>query len=81
MLRRAETRPQDLQPYRELVDEEIFLDLERLASRVRGLKVSQLNATSMGRGVAEILKSLVPLMKGLGVHTKRYCMQSKLHDY
>ncbi len=74
MLRRVETHPLDLQLYRELVDEENFQALERLATRLRGLKLGHLNATSVGGGVAEILRSLVPLMDGLGVKTQWYCI-------
>ena len=74
MLQRVETPPRDLQPYREWVDGETFDGLERLAARLRDLKVAHLNATSVGGGVAEILRSLVPLMNGLGVETDWYCI-------
>jgi len=74
VLQKVETRPHDLPPYREWVDAETFRDLERLAARLRGLKVGHVNATSRGGGVAEILCSLVPLMNGLGVETTWYCM-------
>jgi trehalose synthase len=56
------------------MDKESFEDLERLATRLRGLKVGHVNATSRGGGVAEILMSLVPLMNGLGVETDWYCI-------
>ncbi len=69
MLKKVETLPHDLQPYCEWVDAETFRDLERLATRLEGLKVGHVNATSKGGGVAEILVSLVPLMNGLGVET------------
>lgn len=74
MLQRVETHPRDLQPYHEWVDGETFADLERLADRLEGLKVGHVNATSMGGGVAEVLRSLVPLMNGLGVKTDWYCI-------
>jgi len=74
MLQRVETRPRDLGPYHELVDEETLRDVERLTARLRGLKVGHVNATSRGGGVAEILHSLVPLMNGLGVETDWYCI-------
>ncbi len=57
MLQRVETPPRDLQPYREWVDGETFEGLERLAARLRGLKVAHVNATSVWGGVAEILRS------------------------
>ncbi len=49
MLQKVETRPYDLQPYREWVDGDSFEDLERLATRLRDLKVWHLNATSRVR--------------------------------
>ena len=59
MLQKVEIPTRDLQPYRECVDAETFRDLERLAARLRGLKVGHVNATSRGGGVAEILKFTV----------------------
>ncbi len=60
----------DLQPYYGLLDQESAMELERLARRLSGLKVAHLNATSMGGGVAEILRSLVPMMNAMGIDTK-----------
>lgn len=51
-------------------------ELERLAARLNGLKVGHINATARGGGVAEILRTLVPLMNGLRVKTEWYCMNS-----
>jgi len=76
VLQNVESRPRNLEPYREWVDEETLLDLDRLAARLRGLKVGHVNATSRGGGVAEILVSLVPLMNGLGVETDWYCIDA-----
>jgi trehalose synthase len=76
MLQRVATQPRDLGPYHAFVDAEVLGDLERLAARLRGLKVGHVNATSRGGGVAEILVSLVPLMTGLGVKTEWYCIDA-----
>ncbi len=72
MLHRVETYPRGPDAYREWEDAETLRELERLAARLRGLKVGHVNATSMGGGVAEVLRSLVPLMNGLGVRTDWY---------
>ncbi len=80
MLERVKIRGRDLQPYHEWVDADTFRDLERLATRLEGLKVGHVNATSRGGGVAEILMSLVPLMNGLGVKTDWYCIAPN-HDF
>ncbi len=67
MLQQVATSHVNLKDYYGLLDEESVTELERLSTRLSGLKVAHLNATSMGGGVAEILRSLVPLMNGLGV--------------
>ncbi len=72
MLQRIETPARGLHSYHEWVDEETIREVERLAARLKGLKVGHVNATSRGGGVAEILVSLVPLMNGLGVKTDWY---------
>jgi trehalose synthase len=74
MLQAVETGCADFQRYREWVDEETLTNVERLANRLKGLKVGHVNTTSRGGGVAEILTSLVPLMNGLGVKTEWYCI-------
>ena len=74
MLQRVQTNSLDLQPYHEWVDATTLRDLERLAGRLQGLKVGHVNATARGGGVAEILRSLVPLMNGLGVRTNWHCI-------
>lgn len=47
---------------REAVDE-----LRRLAAPLRGLRVLHVNATPYGGGVAEILRSQIPLLRDLGI--------------
>ncbi len=74
MIQEVWTAPGNLQPYYSLLDEETTTELERLSSRLGGLKVAHLNATSMGGGVAEILRSLVPMMNALGIETRWYCI-------
>ena len=74
MLQQVETLQINLENYYPLLDEETISDLERLANRLCGLRVAHLNATPIGGGVAEILRSLVPLMTGLGVPTDWYCI-------
>lgn len=74
MLQKVETTPRDLEPYCEWVGEDTLRELNRLADRLAGLKVGHVNATSRGGGVAEILRSLVPLMTSLGLKTDWYCI-------
>lgn len=72
MLPLVKTQPQKLEQYRDLIPRKLFEEIETLAKGCRGLKVFHVNSTPRGGGVAEILKSLVPLMKGLGLKAEWY---------
>lgn len=67
MLRCVDTPSQELAPYAEFDTEHRIEHLRELAEGLRGLRVLQLNATPYGGGVAELLNSLVPLERGLGL--------------
>ncbi len=51
-------------------------ELLKQASYLRGKKVAHVNATAVGGGVAEILKSLIPYLRALGVESNWYYMDS-----
>lgn len=58
-----------LDDYREIASE-AQLDLARdLAAGLRGMRVIHVNSTADGGGVAEILRSMVPLMRDMGLDT------------
>jgi trehalose synthase len=59
-----------LSDYVPIVGQENIDQLFRLAKRLKGKKVVHVNSTLTGGGVAEILKSLVPLMNELGIQTR-----------
>jgi len=61
------TSGRQLRDYSGLVCEEILSEIENLADRLKGLRVIHINATPHGGGVAEILNSLIPLCRGLGI--------------
>ena len=61
-----------LKCYRDLISEQDYAEIEKLAKDLAGLKVIHLNTTSTGGGVAEILWSLVPLLKGAGLDAHWY---------
>ena len=46
-------------------------ELLTTAAQLDGLRIVHINSTATGGGVAEILQSLVPLTKGLGIATER----------
>ena len=67
MLPQVKTRPQKLKKYKNIISEKLLREVNCLAEGLKGLRVIHLNATPRGGGVAEILKSLVPLMQGVGL--------------
>lgn len=67
MLRFVDTAAQELAPYYEYTPDDRLDRIRELASRLQGIRILQLNATSYGGGVAELLNSLVPLERGLGL--------------
>ncbi len=56
-----------LQDYEPLVEPSLRTRIALAADRLRGLRVVHMNATPFGGGVAEILRSLVPMMNDLGL--------------
>lgn len=67
MLPLVKTEKIDLASYKKIVSDDVFSDIVTLSEQLKGLKVFHVNSTSKGGGVAEILKTLVPLMKGIGI--------------
>ncbi len=56
-----------IEPYAEIVGEEIVEEIAERASRIAGSRVLHLNATAFGGGVAELLYTLVPLSRSVGL--------------
>ncbi len=63
------TRKKELAPYEDIVDAHLIGRIQDLAETLRGVRVLEINSTSSGGGVAELLSSTVPLMNALGVTT------------
>lgn len=72
MLPLVKTKRANLDKYQDLIPSKILKEIEELKEDLKGLKVFHINATPRGGGVAEILKSLVPLMKGVGLKADWY---------
>jgi trehalose synthase len=72
MLPLVKTPTQKLERYENLMSEQLFSEIKQISKDLKGLKVFHVNATPRGGGVAEILKSLVPLMKGVGLKADWY---------
>jgi trehalose synthase len=67
MLDQVPLKPKLLDRYRAAVGDEPVERILDLARKLEGARILHVNATSYGGGVAEILATLVPLMKGLGL--------------
>lgn len=67
MLERVGLRTLSLEAYRGIVGDAPLGEIRDLAEGLRGARVVHINATAFGGGVAEILQSLVPLMRDVGL--------------
>jgi trehalose synthase len=66
-----------LDDYGPLVGEEVVAELRDAARDLRGTRVLHVNATAVGGGVAEILLSLVPLMRAAGITADWYVLEAE----
>ena len=66
MLQRVNAGNKSLADYRSIIRRELYAELQGLSERLKGARVLHVNATSFGGGVAEILYTLVPLMRDVG---------------
>ena len=60
-------RSPQLDQYKDLVGENVLVQIYRAAESLAGLHVLHINTTAEGGGVAELLHSLLPLMEELGI--------------
>jgi len=59
-----------LEVYASILGEEKIERLHKVARRLKGLKLVELNATAQGGGVAEMLYSSIPFMNALGIEAE-----------
>jgi trehalose synthase len=78
MLPQVKTKTQKLEKYQGIISDklfqELFQEVKNLSRKLKGIQVAMINSTPRGGGVAEVLKSLIPLMKGMGIQAKWYCI-------
>ncbi|MCC7077864.1 MAG: glycosyltransferase [Acidimicrobiia bacterium] len=67
MLELIPAKPKSLDRYIESVGEEPIETIRSLAAKLDDARILHVNATSFGGGVAELLATAVPLMRGLGL--------------
>ncbi len=71
----VELPEKDVEWYRKIVGDRVD-ELLELARDLKGLRVIHVNATSFGGGVAELLYTLVPLMRSLGLDARWEVMEA-----
>lgn len=77
MIGEVKLKPIALERYKGLISTQDYAEIEKLAKNLAGLKVIHLNTTSTGGGVAEILYTLVPLLKGVGINAHWYTTEAE----
>ncbi|MDQ3658488.1 MAG: glycosyltransferase [Rubrobacteraceae bacterium] len=70
MLQRVNPGTKSLADYRSIVPRNLYDEIRDLAARLDGARVLHVNPTAFGGGVAEILYTLVPLMRDVGLQTE-----------
>jgi len=70
VLQRVNPGNKPLTDYRSIIRRELYDEIVGLAERLEGRRVLHVSATSFGGGVAEILYTLVPLMRDVGIETE-----------
>jgi len=67
MLKKVVVGQRQFSDYKGLIDKKLYADVLKLAKKFKGKKILHINATPAGGGVAEILHSEIPILKGLGI--------------
>jgi len=70
VLQRVNPGNKSLADYRSIIRRDLYDEVVDLSERLKGVRVLHVNATSFGGGVAEILYTLVPLMRDVGLGTE-----------
>jgi trehalose synthase len=67
MLDRVDVGPRSLDAYTQLIGEQGVAEIRELAEPFKGARIAHINASTYGAGVCELLRSIVPLYRGLGI--------------
>ncbi|MDZ7741755.1 MAG: glycosyltransferase [Bacteroidota bacterium] len=65
----------DLDVYKNFSSEGLLNEIRRLAETLQGKEWAHINSTFEGGGVAEMLRSVIPLVRGLGIKSSWYCIE------
>ncbi|MCW4028162.1 MAG: glycosyltransferase [Candidatus Bathyarchaeota archaeon] len=70
-----------LEDYVGIVDDENIKAVRELGEKLKGKSVTHVNSTAFGGGVAEILQSMVPLMRDIGIDTQWEVLKGDLEFF
>ncbi len=73
--------PIDINQYTTIIGAKEVEEIKRLSSLLENKTWSHVNSTFEGGGVAEMLKSVIPIAKGLGIDCKWYCIEGNDNFY
>ena len=73
---RIECPARPIDPYASVVGDDVLTRIVAVAARLRGVRVLHLSATARGGGVAEVLRSQVPLLRGLGLEVEWHALEA-----
>ncbi len=77
----APLEPVDLEIYSEIIGKDKVESIRKLADLLVNKTWTNVNSTFEGGGVAEMLKSIVPLANGLGINCLWYCIEGSENFY
>ncbi|MDQ3795940.1 MAG: hypothetical protein M3316_09810 [Actinomycetota bacterium] len=70
MLQRVNPGTKSLADYRSIIRRQLYDEIVELSDRLDGVRVLHVSSTGFGGGVAEILYTLVPLMRDAGLEAE-----------
>src|SRR5215216_6645680 len=80
MLQKVEVQNKSLSDYESIVGSDVIEQIREAAKPLKGARVVHINATAYGGGVAEILQTLVPLMRDIGLDAEWQVIVGE-HDF
>jgi trehalose synthase len=81
ILQYGELKPSDIEKYMLIIGAREVEEIKRLSGLLQDKTWCHVNSTFEGGGVAEMLKSVVPIAKGLGIDCKWYSIEGNDNFY
>ncbi len=75
MIKEVSVKENSFEKYRAVTDAPLYEEILDLSKSLKGARIFELNATSAGGGVAEMLSSLLPASQDLGLKSKWFSIK------